>query len=130
MNPTRTGDSGDDLRPLLFSIAYEMLGTVGDAEDIVQEAFLRLEQSVQAGTIVRSVRGYLTTVTARLAIDELRSARVRREEYFGPWLPEPLVAGAELDPALFRSDRHDVDPVDIWGLASISDSMPRTSDVT
>jgi RNA polymerase sigma-70 factor (ECF subfamily) len=99
MNPNRATDGRDDLRPLLFSIAYEMLGTVADAEDIVQEAFLRLERAEQAGTIVQSARAYLTTVTARLAIDELRSARVRRETYVGPWLPEPLVAATEPDPA-------------------------------
>lgn len=76
-------------RPLLFSIAYRMLSSVMDAEDMVQETFLRWQQA--AGADVRSPRSYLSTVVTRLCIDELRSARVRREEYIGPWLPEPLV---------------------------------------
>ena len=83
----------------MFSIAYEMLGVVGDAEDIVQEAFLRLHRFERDGGLVESRRGFLTTVTARLAIDELRSARARRERYFGPWLPEPLLTDSEPDPA-------------------------------
>ena len=83
----------------MFSIAYEMLGVVGDAEDIVQEAFLRLHRFERDGGVVESRRGFLTTVTARLAIDELRSARARRERYFGPWLPEPLLTDSEPDPA-------------------------------
>jgi len=77
----------DDLRPLLFSIAYRMLGSVAEAEDVVQEAFLR---RASAGP-VDSERAFLTTVTTRLAIDVLRSARHRRETYVGSWLPEPLV---------------------------------------
>jgi RNA polymerase sigma-70 factor (TIGR02957 family) len=86
-------------RPLMFSIAYRMTGSVSDAEDIVQEAFLRLARPVRPGPDVGSPRAYLTTVTTRLAIDHLRSARVRRETYVGTWLPEPLIAGGEPDPA-------------------------------
>jgi RNA polymerase sigma-70 factor (ECF subfamily) len=89
----------DDLRPLLFSIAYRMLGSVKDAEDVVQEAFLRIHRSAAEGTTIRSPRGFLTTVTTRLAIDQLRSARAQRETYFGPWLPEPLLTSPEPDPA-------------------------------
>jgi RNA polymerase sigma-70 factor (TIGR02957 family) len=89
----------DELRPLLFSIAYRMLGSVGDAEDIVQESFLRLERARRDGTAIESPRGFLTTVVTRLAIDQLRSARVRRETYHGPWLPEPVLAADEPDPA-------------------------------
>lgn len=92
----RTADQ--DLRPLLFSIAYEMLGVVADAEDIAQEAFLRLERAEQDGTTIMSRKAFLTTVTTRLAIDQLRSARVQRERYFGPWLPEPLLT-SETTPA-------------------------------
>jgi RNA polymerase sigma-70 factor (ECF subfamily) len=80
-------DGVDDLRPLLFSIAYRMLGSVAEAEDVVQEAYLRR----QAAGEVASERAFLTTVTTRIAIDVLRSARVRREAYVGSWLPEPLV---------------------------------------
>jgi RNA polymerase sigma-70 factor (ECF subfamily) len=89
----------DDLRPLLFSIAYRMLGSVTEAEDIVQESLLRLERARQHGTEIESNRAFLTTVTTRLAIDQLRSARAKRETYFGPWLPEPLLTADEPDPA-------------------------------
>ncbi len=78
----------DDLRPYLFAIAYRMLGSVADAEDVVQEAFLRYhEAEVEA----ESPKAYLATVTTRIAIDHLRTARARREVYPGEWLPEPLV---------------------------------------
>jgi RNA polymerase sigma-70 factor, ECF subfamily len=84
------------LRPLLFSIAYRMLGSVGEAEDVVQEAFLRYQR---AGS-VDSPRAYLSAVVTRLAIDELRSARARRETYVGEWLPEPLLTDERAgDPA-------------------------------
>lgn len=76
-------------RPLLFSIAYGMLGSVMDAEDVVQEAFVRWQRVPRAK--VRSPKAYLSTMTTRLCIDQLRSARVRREEYVGSWLPEPLL---------------------------------------
>ncbi|HEX6443638.1 MAG TPA: RNA polymerase sigma factor SigJ [Streptosporangiales bacterium] len=80
------------LRPLLFSIAYNMTGSVADAEDIVSEAFLRLHGARAEGVAVESLKPYLSTVVSRLSISHLRSARVRRERYFGTWLPEPLVA--------------------------------------
>jgi RNA polymerase sigma-70 factor (ECF subfamily) len=80
-----------ELRPLLFSIAYRMLGSASDAEDIVQEAFLRFHRETGAGTHVESPKSYLSAVTTRLCIDYLRSARVRRESYVGTWLPEPLL---------------------------------------
>ena len=78
----------DDLRPLLFSIAYRMLGSVAEAEDVVQEAYLR---RASTDDVVENEKAYMTTVTTRLAIDVLRSARVRRESYVGEWLPEPVV---------------------------------------
>jgi RNA polymerase sigma-70 factor (TIGR02957 family) len=84
-------------RPLMFSIAYRMTGSVGDAEDIVQDAFLRLTRALRDGTRIDSAKAYLATITTRLAISQLRSARVRRESYVGSWLPEPLVA-AERSP--------------------------------
>jgi RNA polymerase sigma-70 factor (TIGR02957 family) len=87
-----------EFRPLMFSIAYRMTSSVSDAEDIVQEAFLRLTRALRDGTSITSPKAYLATVTTRLAISHLRSARVRREAYVGAWLPEPLVA-SELGPA-------------------------------
>ena len=78
-------------RPLLFSIAYGMTGSVGDAEDIAQDAFVGLTRARQAGTVVADPKAYLTTAVTRLSINYLRSARVRRETYVGDWLPEPVV---------------------------------------
>jgi len=89
-----------ELRPLLFSIAYRMLGTVSDAEDVVQEAYLRYHRALTDGTEIESPKAFLSAVTTRLAIDHLRSARVRRETYVGQWLPEPLLTdSAAPDPA-------------------------------
>lgn len=87
-------------RPLLFSLAYRMLGSVADAEDVVQEAFLRWHRASESSDeqAIRSPRSYLCTVVTRLCIDQLRSARVRREVYVGPWLPEPLVEREDMDP--------------------------------
>jgi RNA polymerase sigma-70 factor (TIGR02957 family) len=87
-----------EFRPLMFSIAYRMTGSVSDAEDIVQEAFVRLTRALRDGAQVTSPKAYLATITTRLAISHLRSARVRREAYVGAWLPEPLVTD-ELAPA-------------------------------
>ena len=83
--------TSDELRPLMLSIAYRMVGSFSEAEDLVQEAFLRLHVEGD----VENPRAWLITVTTRLAIDHLRSARVRREQYPGTWLPEPVLA----DPA-------------------------------
>jgi RNA polymerase sigma-70 factor (ECF subfamily) len=82
------GSAFEALRPLLFSIAYRMLGSASEAEDVVQDAWLRARQDEQAD--VRSARAYLTTIVTRLCIDHLRSAERTRMEYPGPWLPEPL----------------------------------------
>ncbi|MGV1046959.1 MAG: RNA polymerase sigma-70 factor [Solirubrobacterales bacterium] len=89
----------DELRPVAFAIAYRMLGSVSEAEDVVQEALLRVHQALDAGAQIESPRAYVTTVTTRLAINELRSARARREQYVGEWLPEPIVTDGEDDPA-------------------------------
>ncbi|MFE7859374.1 RNA polymerase sigma-70 factor [Streptomyces sp. NPDC057403] len=92
---TRT-EEFQELRPLLFSIAYRILGSVSEAEDAVQEAWLRFEG---APAEPRSVKAYLSATVTRISIDVLRSARVRREQYVGPWFPEPLLADPYEDPA-------------------------------
>src|SRR5215471_332219 len=89
----------EELRPLLFSIAYRMLGSATEAEDIVQEAFLRFHKETNRGTEVDSAKAYLSAVTTRLSIDHLRSARVRRERYVGTWLPEPILTEEDDDVA-------------------------------
>src|SRR3954447_18641570 len=94
-----TEEDFDELRPSAFAIAYRMLGSVSDAEDVVQEGFLRLHRAREGGERIESPRAYLSTVVSRLSLDQLRSARVRRETYVGEWLPEPLVGSADDDPA-------------------------------
>jgi RNA polymerase sigma-70 factor (ECF subfamily) len=84
-------------RPRLLRLAYSELGDLGEAEDVVQEAWLRLERT--GAEAIDDLEAWLTTVVARLALDTLRSARVRRETYVGPWLPEPLVSSGTEDPA-------------------------------
>jgi RNA polymerase sigma factor (sigma-70 family) len=88
----------DELRPRAFAIAYRMLGSVAEAEDVVQEALLRVHQAVSSGEELRSPAAFVTTVTTRLAITELQSARARREHYVGDWLPEPIVTDSTGDP--------------------------------
>jgi RNA polymerase sigma-70 factor (ECF subfamily) len=85
----------EELRPLLFSIAYRILGSVSEAEDAVQETWLRYQASPTEPT---SAKAFLSAVVTRIAIDILRSARVRREEYVGPWFPEPLLNDPYEDP--------------------------------
>jgi len=87
------------LRPSAFAIAYRMLGSVSEAEDVVQEGFLRLHRAREDGARIESPRAYLATVVSRLALDQLRSARARRETYVGEWLPEPLIDATAEDPA-------------------------------
>ena len=89
----------DELRPVSFAIAYRMLGSVSEAEDVVQEALLQVHEALEAGEQIASPRAFVATVTTRLAINELRSARVRRETYVGEWLPEPIITDAHDDPA-------------------------------
>ncbi|MGW4072257.1 RNA polymerase sigma-70 factor [Streptomyces asiaticus] len=86
----------EELRPLLFSIAYRILGSVSEAEDAVQETWLRFDGSATRPT---STKAYLSATVTRVSIDVLRSARVRREEYVGPWFPEPLLSDPYQDPA-------------------------------
>jgi RNA polymerase sigma-70 factor (TIGR02957 family) len=89
----------EELRPRSFAIAYRMLGSVAEAEDVVQEALLRVNTALEEGERLDSPRAYVATITTRLAIDELRSARARRETYVGEWLPEPVVVDTREDPA-------------------------------
>jgi RNA polymerase sigma-70 factor (ECF subfamily) len=109
---SHVADAYVDLRPLLVSIAYRMLGTVSEAEDLVQEAFVRYQRALADETAIESPKAYLSAIVTRLSIDHLKSAQVRRETYVGEWLPEPLVtdegAGdpadrAELDESLSMS---------------------------
>jgi RNA polymerase sigma-70 factor, ECF subfamily len=90
---TDTAEIYRSLRPLLFSIAYRMLSSVTEAEDIVQEAFVRYHRAVTGSGQPESPKAYLSTIVTRLCIDHLQSARVRRESYAGEWLPEPLLTG-------------------------------------
>jgi RNA polymerase sigma-70 factor (TIGR02957 family) len=94
-----TDEEFDQLRPSAFAIAYRMLGSVSEAEDVVQEGFLRLHRARRGGERIESPRAYLSTVVSRLSLDHLRSAAVQRETYVGEWLPEPLLASADEDPA-------------------------------
>jgi RNA polymerase sigma-70 factor (ECF subfamily) len=89
----------DELRPVSFAIAYRMLGSVSEAEDVVQEALLRVHRTLESGETISSPRAFIATVTTRLAINELHSARARRERYFGEWLPEPIITDGRDDPA-------------------------------
>jgi RNA polymerase sigma-70 factor, ECF subfamily len=90
------GEEFEELRPLLFAIAYRILGSVAEAEDAVQETWLRYQSSP---TQPISTKSFLSAVVTRLSIDMLRSARVRRETYVGPWVPEPLLTDPYEDPA-------------------------------
>ena len=96
-------ESFERLRPLLFAIAYRMLASVSDAEDVLQETYLRWRRAVDDGVEIASLKAYLSTVVTRLTMDHLRSAHVRREEYVGLWLPEPLPTGAPGELGLARA---------------------------
>jgi RNA polymerase sigma-70 factor (ECF subfamily) len=100
-------DAFADLRPLLFSIAYRMLASVSEAEDVVQEAFLRYHRALAEGAEIDSPKAYLSAVVTRLAIDELRSARARRETYSGQWLPEPLLTDGDIDDPAAHTEQAD-----------------------
>src|SRR5437764_14164727 len=96
-------DEFEQYRPLLFSIAYQMLGSAMEAEDIVQETYLRY----QSASDVESPKAFLTTIPTRLCVNQLNSARVKREQYLGPWLPEPLLDSASpLIPGV-QFDKHE-----------------------
>jgi RNA polymerase sigma-70 factor (ECF subfamily) len=99
--PSVDVDSFESLRPRLFSLAYRMLGSVSEAEDVVQEAFLRQQRGLSKSAEIESPKAFMSAVVTRLSIDRLRSAQARRELYVGEWLPEPLLTddAPKLDPA-------------------------------
>jgi RNA polymerase sigma-70 factor (TIGR02957 family) len=98
-----TVDEFESYRPLLFSIAYRMLGSASDAEDVVQDAWVRSSDAQPSE--LRSTKAWLTTVVTRLCLDRLKSARATREEYVGPWLPEPVLTSPEGRPdAMLQRD--------------------------
>src|ERR1044072_7837802 len=94
--PARRVAVFEEPRRRLFGIAYRMIGTAADAEDIVQEAYLRWHQADSEE--IRSAEAWLVSVVTRLSIDKLRKASVEREKYIGEWLPEPLIAGTSPGP--------------------------------
>lgn len=98
-----TMDQFEGYRPLMFSIAYRMLGSVTEAEDILQDAYLRYRQ-MPAGSIA-SPRAFLSTVVTRLCLNHLQTARVQRESYLGPWLPEPLLTEDDPDSPISQAER-------------------------
>src|SRR5215475_4879568 len=89
--PLNAVENFETYRSYLFSIAYRMLGSVMDAEDMVQETYLRYESASHVN--IRSLKAYLTTILTRLCIDQLHLAYKQRETYLGPWLPEPILTG-------------------------------------
>jgi RNA polymerase sigma-70 factor, ECF subfamily len=91
-------DAFEHHRPLLFGLAYRMVGSAADAEDLLQETFIRWQETSQID--IESPRAFLVTILTRVCINHLQSARVKREEYFGQWLPEPLVTGPHHNPFL------------------------------
>lgn len=100
-------DTYHHLRPYLFSVAYRMTGSASDAEDLVQDAWVRY---LDAGSPdVNSLRAYLTTIISRLALDYLKSARTEREQYVGPWIPEPVLTSEVIPgPAEIAEQRESV----------------------
>ena len=119
-SPERTLTDFNRLRPYLLRVAYSHLGSLTEAEDVVQEAWLRLRRADRSE--IRDLRAWLTTVISRLALDALTSARARRERYVGPWLPEPLVHDADdgSDPALRTDLDEDVSMAMLIVLESLS----------
>ena len=95
-----TSEAFANLRRLMFSIGYRMLSSASEAEDVVQEAFIRYQRALAEGVDIQSPKAYLSAVVTRLSIDQLRSAPKRREQYVGAWLPEPLLTDTDHDPAV------------------------------
>jgi RNA polymerase sigma-70 factor (ECF subfamily) len=118
-SPPDSSDPFDALRPRLFSVAYRMLGTRADAEDVVQDAWLRWRQNTNRET-VQSPEAWLVTVTTRLAIDRLRAVKAEREAYVGWWLPEPLVEADERTPETAAELASDLSMALLWVLERLS----------
>jgi RNA polymerase sigma-70 factor, ECF subfamily len=106
MSPSTLAATYESYRPLLFSIAYRMTGSASEAEDILQEGYLRLHNAAGSADSIESPRAYLSTIVTRLSLDHLKRARVERERYAGPWLPEPVLTAP--DPAEDRERRESV----------------------
>ncbi|CAB3668041.1 RNA polymerase sigma-70 factor [Trinickia soli] len=119
-SPASAGDDPfDALRPRLFSVAYRMLGTRADAEDVVQDAWLRWRQNTDRAA-VQSPEAWLVTVVTRLAIDRLRAVKAEREAYVGRWLPEPLVQIEERTPETAVELASDLSMALLWVLERLS----------
>jgi RNA polymerase sigma-70 factor (ECF subfamily) len=119
LSDSADSDPFDGLRPRLFSVAYRMLGTRADAEDVVQDAWLRWRQNTNREA-VQSPEAWLVTVTTRLAIDRLRAVKAEREAYVGWWLPEPLVEADERTPEAAAELASDLSMALLWVLERLS----------
>jgi RNA polymerase sigma-70 factor (ECF subfamily) len=102
-----TPETFESLRPLLFAIAYRMLASVSDAEDVLQESYLRYRRALDGGVAIASLKAYLSTIVTRLALDHAKSAQQRREEYVGVWLPTPLLGDESSDDPAARVELAD-----------------------
>jgi len=114
-------DPFEEYRSLLFAIAYRMLGSAMEAEDIVQEAYLRYRATLPES--IRTLKSFLTTIVYHLCIDHLKSAQVQRETYVGPWLPEPIITGdgaSRLSPLRQITDRESISMAFLVLLESLS----------
>lgn len=118
ISPPSDSETFASLRPRLFSIAYRMLGTRADAEDVLQDAWLRWQRTAHAA--LQSAEAWLVTVVTRLAIDRLRAAKAEREAYVGWWLPEPLVALDEHTPETAAELASDLSVAFLWVLERLS----------
>src|SRR5947207_15963208 len=105
MRKDSQAEAFEHYRVLLFSIAYRMTGSASDAEDLVQETYLRYQASEREEIV--SLKAYLTTIITRLALDYLKSARVAREQHIGPWLPEPILTSDESGFSLAGLEQHE-----------------------
>ena len=121
MNNMTDVNEFESYRPLMFSIAYRMLGSATEAEDIVQEAYLRY-QAAAPGTIV-SPKAFLSTIVTRLCLNQLQSARAQRETYIGPWLPEPIFTETDerANPS-HQAEMHNFDLICLPGAAGRVDA--------